>query len=81
VKFVLEGALGLYSIFGGEVLLGISPDLSIRFGARNALSMHTCRQIGPEIRYEIPSLAVVVLIFVEPDLVYLCFRFVSTNGK
>ena len=68
MKFALEGALGLYSIFGKESLLGISPDLSVRLGAKDISSMHTERQVGPDIRYEIPSLTVVVLIFVELNL-------------
>jgi hypothetical protein len=69
VKYGLEAALGLYSIFGTEIVLGISSYLTIRLGARNILSMHTGRQVGPDIRYEIPSLAVVITIFVKLDLV------------
>jgi hypothetical protein len=72
VKFGLEAALGLYSIFGTEVvlgILGISSNLAIRAGARNISNMHTGRQVGPDIRYEIPSLAVVIIIFVKLNLV------------
>jgi hypothetical protein len=69
VKYGLEAALGLYSIFGTEIVLGISSYLAIRAGARNISSMHTGRQVSPDIRYEIPPLAVVVLIFVELNLV------------
>jgi hypothetical protein len=68
VKFALEGALGLYPILGKEFLLGISPYMSVRIDARDISSMHTERQVGPDIRYEIPSLTVVVLIFVELNL-------------
>jgi hypothetical protein len=69
VKFGLEAALGLYSIFGIEIVLGISSYLTIRLGARNISSMHTGRQVGPDIRYEIPSLAVIALESVEFNLV------------
>ena len=72
MKFVLEGALGLYSIFGKEIvlgILGISSDLAIRAGARNISSMHTGRQVSPDIRYKIPSLTVIVLESVEFNLV------------
>jgi hypothetical protein len=72
VKFVLEGALGLYSIFGIGIVLGIleiSSYLAIRAGARNISSMHTGRQVGPDIRYKIPSLAVIALESVEFNLV------------
>ena len=58
MKFVLEGALGLYSIFGKEIvlgILGISSDLAIRAGARNISSMHTGRQVRPDIRCKFPS--------------------------
>jgi hypothetical protein len=68
VKFVLEGALGLYSIFGKEIVLGISSNLAIRPGARNISSMHTGRQVGPDIRYKIPSLAVIEFEFVKLNL-------------
>jgi hypothetical protein len=68
VEFALEGALGLYSIFGKEFFLGISPDLSVILGAKNISSMHTEPQVGPVIRYDLPSLTVVVLIFVELNL-------------
>jgi hypothetical protein len=70
VKFALEGALGLYWTFGKEVLLRISPDYSVvKFGVKNILIMHTGRQVGPNIGYEIPSLAIVVFIFVKLNLI------------
>jgi len=72
VKCGLEGALGLYSIFGKEIvlgILGISSNLTIRAGARNISSMHTGRQACPDVRYKIPLLAVIVLESVEFDLV------------
>jgi hypothetical protein len=69
VKFALEGVFGLYSIFGEEALLGISSNLAIRPGARNISSMHTGRQVSPDIRYKIPSLAVIAFKSVEFDLV------------
>ena len=69
MKFGLEAALGLYSIFGTEIVLGISSYLTIRLGARNISSMHTGRQVDPDIRYEIPSLAVIALESVEFNLV------------
>jgi hypothetical protein len=68
MRFALEGALGLYSIFGKKIVLGISSDLVIRPGVGNISSMHTCRQVGPDIRYKIPLLAVIVLEFVENNL-------------
>ena len=55
---MLEGALGLYSISGKETVLGILGILSnlvIRAGARNISSMHTDRQVGPDIRYKLRS--------------------------
>jgi hypothetical protein len=58
VKFVLEGTLGLYSIFGEVIvlgILGISPNLAIRADARNISSMHTSRQVSPDIWYKLPS--------------------------
>jgi hypothetical protein len=75
VKFGLEEALGLYSIFGREIVLGIlriSPTLAVRLGVRNISSMHTSTQVGPDLntlRYEIPSLAVIVLESVELNLI------------
>jgi hypothetical protein len=65
---VLEEVLGLYSNFGEEILPKKSSRLTVRLGVGNILSMHTCRQVGPDIRYEIPSLTVIVLIFVELNL-------------
>jgi hypothetical protein len=68
VKFALEEVLSLYSIFGEEVLLEISSNLTVRLGARNISSMHTARQVGPDIWYKIPSLAVIAFRFVELNL-------------
>jgi hypothetical protein len=64
VKFALEEVLGLYSIFGEEILLEISSNLAVRLGAGNILSTHTCPQVGPDLDtlgYQIPLLAVIVL--------------------
>jgi hypothetical protein len=72
VKFALEGVIGLYSVFGEEILLGISSSLAVRHGARNILSMHTSTQVGPDLDtlgYELPSLAVTALESVEINLV------------
>jgi hypothetical protein len=80
VKFALEEVIGLYSIFGKEILWGVSPDLSVRYRARNISNMHTCRQVGPDILYEIPSLTVIVLIFLELNLMRIyASAFTSTN--
>jgi hypothetical protein len=71
VKFTLEEVLGLYSIFGEEILLGISSNLAVRLGARNILSTHTCPKVGPDLDtlgYEIPSLVVIALESVEFNL-------------
>jgi hypothetical protein len=67
VKFALEEVIGLYTIFGEEILLEISSNLVVRLGAGNISSTHTCPQVGPDldtIGYEFPSLAVIVLEFV-----------------
>jgi hypothetical protein len=82
VKFVLEGGLGLYSIFGKEIVSGISSNLAIRPGARNILSRHTGRQVGPDIRYEIPMLVVIAFEFIEFNLTQIyASAFDSTNIK
>jgi hypothetical protein len=82
VKIALEGAIGLYWTFGKKVLLRISPDSAVRFGARNILSMHTGGQVGPGIEYEIPSLAVIAFDFVELNLTQIyASAFNSTNIK
>ena len=82
MKFSLEGAIGLYWTFGKEVLLRISPDSAVRFGVRNILSMHTGGQVGPNIRYKIPPLAVIAFEFVELNLKQINVNtFDSTNIK
>ena len=71
MEFGLEGAPGLYSIFVKEIvlgILGISSNLAIRAGARNVSCMHTGRQVVHDIRYNIPSLAVIALESVELNL-------------
>jgi hypothetical protein len=65
---MLEEVIGLYSIFGEEIVLGISSNLAIRPDARNISSIHTGRQVGPDIQYKIPSLTVIGFEFVELNL-------------
>ena len=44
--------------------------------------MHTGRQVGPDIRYKIPSLAVIAFEFVKLNLTQICdSTFDSTNIK
>jgi hypothetical protein len=82
VKFALEGVIGLYSIFGEDILLGISSSLAVRLGARNISSMHTGRQVGSDIRYKIPHLAVIGFEFVQLNLTKIyASAFDSTNTK
>jgi hypothetical protein len=82
VKYGLEGVLGLYSTFGEEMLLWISSNLAIRPGARNISSMHTGRQVGPDIWYKIPPLAVIAFEFVELNLTKIyASAFDSANIK
>jgi hypothetical protein len=82
VKIGLEAALSLYSIFGTGIALGISSYLTIRLSARNISNMHTGRQVGLVIRYEIPSLAVIALESIEFNLVWIyASAFTSMNIK
>ena len=88
MKFGLEGAIGLYPIFGKEIVLGIlriSSNLAVRFCARNISRMHTSTQVGPDpdtLGYEIPSLAVIAFEFVELNLMKIyASAFNSTNIK
>ena len=79
---MLEEVIGLYSIFGKEIALGISSDLVIRPDARNISSIHTSRQVGPDIRYKTPSLAVIAFGFVELNLTQIyASAFDSMNIK
>jgi hypothetical protein len=79
---MFEEVIGLYSIFGEEIVLGVSSNLSIRPDARNMSSMHTGRQVGPNIRYKIPSLTVIGFEFVELNLTKIyASAFNSTNIK
>jgi hypothetical protein len=79
---MLEEANGLYSIFDKEIVLGISSNLAIRPDARNISSMHTSRQVGPDIRYKIPSLEVITFDFFELNLTQIyTSAFNSTNIK
>jgi hypothetical protein len=79
---MLEEVIGLYSTFGKEIVSGISSNLAIRPDARNISSMHTGRQVGPDIRYKIPSLAVIAFDFVELNLTQIyALAFNSTNIK
>jgi hypothetical protein len=76
---MLEEVIGLYSIFGKEIALGISSNLTIRPDARNMSSIHTGRRVG---RYKIPSLAVIGFEFVELNLLKIyASAFDSTNIK
>ena len=52
---MLEEVIGLYSIFGKEIVWGISSNLTIRPDARNISNIHTNRQINPDIRLKFPS--------------------------
>jgi hypothetical protein len=69
---MLEEVIGLYSIFGKEIFLGIPSNLVIiRPEAKNISSIRTGRQVGPDLDtlgYEIPSLAVIVLESIKLDL-------------
>jgi hypothetical protein len=79
---MLEEVIGLYSIFGKEIVLGISSNLAIRPDARNISSIHTGRQVGSDIRYKIPSLAIIGFYFVEVNLTKIyASAFDSTNIK
>ena len=79
---MLEEVIGLYSIFGKGIVLGISSNLAIRLGTRNMSNTHTGIQGGPDIRYKVPSLAVVALDFVELNLAQIYVSaFDSTNIK
>jgi len=68
VNFVLEEVIGLYSIFGTEIVFEMSSDLAIRSDARNISRIHTDRQVGLDIWYKIPSLTVIALESVEFNL-------------
>jgi hypothetical protein len=79
---MLEEVIGLYSFFGKEIVLGRSSNVVIRPDARNISNMHTGRQVGPDIRYKIPSLAVIGFEFVELNLTKMyASEFNSTNIK
>jgi hypothetical protein len=68
VNFRLEEAIGLYSIFGTEIVLEMSSDLAIKPDAKNISRIHTGRQVGLDIWYKIPSLTVIALESVELNL-------------
>jgi hypothetical protein len=79
---MLEEVIGLYSMFGEEIVLGISSNSAIRPDTRNISRIHTDRQVGPDIRYKIPSLAVIGFEFVELNLTKIyALAFDSTNIK
>jgi hypothetical protein len=80
VNFILEEVIGLYSFFGKEIVLERSSNVIIRPDARNISNMHTGRQVGPDIRYKIPSLTVIGFEFVELNLTKIyASAFDSTN--
>jgi len=69
-------------IFSKEIVLGISSDLAIRPGARHISSIHTSKQVSPNLRYKIPSQAVIAFEFVELNLTQIyASAFDSTNIK
>ena len=56
--------------------------MAIRPDARNISSIHTDRQVGPDIWYKIPSLTVIAFGFVELNLMQIyASAFESTNIK
>jgi len=66
---MLEEVIDLYSIFDKEIVLGISSNLAVRPNVRDMSNIDTGRQVGPDIGYKIPSLAVIAFETVEFNLV------------